>query len=179
MLRAFAGATLVLVVVLAPAGAAGSPSQERFLAAAASTLLPSAAEVVARDYDVECYAFLRIESPPCLGLRFRLRGTLLERKAAIVANAEGHWAVRERRHRNGWSLRFTRGPLLRARAEVLSSAYRVRCLSYDVLARSACNDSLRVEFGRPAVFPTIEVPPYLPDLVDPTARTPIPAQPRG
>jgi hypothetical protein len=168
MVRALAGALVVTIVMLTCAGDTGSASPERFLTGAASTLLPSGARIVASDYRDECYAVFHIESPPCLVCWIRFRGAAIDGKAAIVANAKRHWAVREHHHQNGWSLRFARGQL-RARAEVVSGEYRARCRSYEVLAASTCEDYLRVEVGRPAVFPTITIPPSL-HLPEPPAR---------
>jgi hypothetical protein len=61
---------------------------------------------------------------------------------------------------------------------VITNDYRARCLSYEIVAPSACDDSLRVEFGKAAVLPTIKIPPYRPDLVDPTRHVAIPVKPR-
>lgn len=176
MVRALAGAVVVTIVVLMCAGDTGNASPERLLAGAASTLLPSGTQIVERDYSGSCHVILRIDSPPCLVIRFRSRGAATVRKAAILAQAGERWNVRARQHQNGWSLRFVHGEL-RARAEVVSGEYRARCRSYEVVAASTCEDSLRVEVGGPAVFPTITIPPYLhlPEPPERNVRTAIPA----
>ncbi|HJR94057.1 MAG TPA: hypothetical protein VJ807_01385 [Gaiellaceae bacterium] len=178
MVRALAGAVLVTIVVLTCAGDAGNASPERLPAGAASTLLPSGTRIVAREYREGCTALFHIESPPCLVIRFRFGGAAIDRKAAILAEAGGRWTVRARQHQNGWSLRFAHGQL-RARAEVVSGEYRARCRSYEVVAASTCEDYLHVEVGRPAVFPTITIPPslHLPEPPERDVRTAIPAPP--
>jgi len=158
MSRVVAGAVACVAFVLLT-GSDGSLSARNLLVRETATILPEGTAILHSDYHEQCLEFLKIPSPPCLSVRFRLAGSADERAGTLLERTHDRWNVTARRYTDSWSLRFrhgTGGNQVRAYVDVLTARY-VRACNSPALAQANCEDDLRVELGPPAAPLKIEL----------------------
>jgi hypothetical protein len=164
LLQAWSVSRLVAAAVACVAfvlltGSDGSLSARNLLVRESATILPEGTRILESDYHEQCLEFLRIPSPPCLSIRFRIPGSVDERAGTLLERADDRWNVTAESSTGNWSLRYRRGQgktQLRAYADVLSTRY-VRGCNSRALVRASCEDDLRVEVGPPAAPLEVEL----------------------
>ena len=92
MSRVVAAAVACVAFVLLT-GSDGSLSARNLLVRETATILPEGTAILHSDYHEQCLEFLKIPSPPCLSVRFRLAGSADERAGTLLERANDRWNV--------------------------------------------------------------------------------------
>jgi hypothetical protein len=82
-----AAAAVACVAFALLTGSDGSVSARNLLVRESATILPEGTRIFHSDYHEQCLEFLKISSPPCLSIRFRIPGSVDERAGTLLERA--------------------------------------------------------------------------------------------